>query len=83
MRVRPSFLLTSLLVTAAFVAACNRSGGAASGDGGVESDAAASDTVPATQGQSSVPQEQPTDKPMLGITAFVTTGYAEPRDTSK
>jgi hypothetical protein len=83
MRVRPSFLLSSLLVTVAFVAACNRTGGAGSGDGGVASDAAASDTVPATQGQSSVPLEQPTDKPMLGITAFVTTVYAEPRDTSK
>jgi len=55
----------------------------AGGDGGV-TDGAADDAAPVVaQGQSSVPQVQPSDKPMLGITAFVATVYAEPRDTSK
>lgn len=83
MRVRPTFLLTTFLATSFFVAACNRPGEVAGGDGGV-ADGAADDAAPhAPQGQSSVPQEQPSDKPMLGITAFVATVYAEPRDTSK
>lgn len=38
---------------------------------------------PATQGQSSVPVQQPSDQPMLGVRAFVTPVFAEPRDTSK
>ncbi len=83
MRVRPSFLLTSVLALAACVAACNRPGTADAGDGGVAADGGASDAAPAVQGQSSVPEVQPTDKPMLGITAFVATVYTEPRDTSK
>lgn len=83
MRIRLSYLLTPLLATVAFVAACNRTGDPGAGDGGLASDAAAGDAAPAAQGQSSVPLVQPTDKPMLGITAFVATVYAEPRDTSK
>jgi lipoprotein-anchoring transpeptidase ErfK/SrfK len=84
MRVRPTFLLTTILATVSLVAACHRPGEAPGGDGGVAADGAADDAGPAaTQGQSSVPQVQPSDKPMLGITAFVATVYSEPRDTSK
>ncbi|MRG92204.1 L,D-transpeptidase [Polyangium spumosum] len=61
---------------------CKRPGAAGSTDGGVADDAAV--TPQATQGQNSVPEPPaPPDKPLLGITAFVTTVYAEPRDTSK
>lgn len=81
MPVRPNLLLTTLVAISAFVAACNRPGDAGI-DGGV-ADAAAGDAAPVTQGQSSVPEVQPTDKPMLGITSFVATVYAEPRDTSR
>ena len=82
MPVRPNLLLTTLVAISALVAACNPQGNAAGVDGGV-ADAAAGDAAPVTQGQSSVPEVQPTDKPMLGITAFVATVYSEPRDTSK
>lgn len=82
MPVRPNLLLTTLVAISALVAACNPQGNAAGLDGGL-ADAAAADAAPVTQGQSSVPEVQPTDKPMLGITAFVATVYSEPRDTSK
>jgi lipoprotein-anchoring transpeptidase ErfK/SrfK len=39
--------------------------------------------VAATQGQNSVAKAQPSDEPMLGITAYVATVYEEPRDTSR
>lgn len=43
----------------------------------------ASASPAATQGHSSVPVAQPTDQPMLGIRAFVTPVFDEPRDTAK
>lgn len=66
------------------------------GDAGVDGAAAPAATVAAaeggevgspepepTQGKNTAAVHQPSDKPMLGITAFVATVYAEPRDTSR
>jgi len=75
---RPSALL-AFAVLALF--GCKRTDGAASADAGADGSAA---SAVATQGQNSVPEPPPPpDKPLLGITAFVTTVYAEPRDTSR
>jgi lipoprotein-anchoring transpeptidase ErfK/SrfK len=62
---------------------CNRGQGAADADAGA--DAGDTDASVPAQGQNSAPPEAPPDpgKPQLGITAFVATVYAEPRDTSK
>ena len=77
----------SLALVAALAAGCKRPGAAAGGDGGPgDPDAAPAPGAEAavTQGQNSVPDPPPPpDKPLLGITAFVATVYAEPRDTSK
>jgi lipoprotein-anchoring transpeptidase ErfK/SrfK len=77
----------SLTLVAALAAGCKRPGAAAGGDGGPgDPDAAPATGAEAavTQGQNSVPDPPPPpDKPLLGITAFVATVYAEPRDTSK
>jgi lipoprotein-anchoring transpeptidase ErfK/SrfK len=63
------------------LAAC-KGGAGAGADAGVEAGADAA--APAgSQGLSSVPAVLPPAMPMLGITAFVATVYAEPRDTSK
>lgn len=80
MRCYSLFAMAGLACLAAL--GCKRPGAAGSTDGGVAEDAAV--TPQATQGQNSVPEPPaPPDKPLLGITAFVTTVYAEPRDTSK
>ncbi|UQA63770.1 L,D-transpeptidase [Polyangium aurulentum] len=77
----------SLALVAALAAGCKRPGAAAGGDGGPGDPDASPPTgaeAAVTQGQNSVPDPPPpSDKPLLGITAFVTTVYAEPRDTSK
>jgi len=64
-------------------ASCKRGAAQASGvaDAGVQDDAAVAPA--ATQGMNSAPEAQPSDKPLLGITAFVATVYKEPRDTAK
>ncbi|MDI1435719.1 L,D-transpeptidase [Polyangium sorediatum] len=75
-----AFTLAGLVALAAL--GCKRPGAAAQADGGVPDDAAA--PPPVVQGENSHPDPPPPpDKPLLGITAFVTTVYAEPRDTSK
>src|SRR5829696_5444301 len=63
-------------------------GGAGAGDAGIQGDdagatAAAAPSGAPTHGKSSVAAALPASTPMLGITAFVATVYAEPRDTSK
>jgi lipoprotein-anchoring transpeptidase ErfK/SrfK len=77
------------------IAGCKRPGASSSTNGGVPEggvasasvegapEAAAAPGAAAMQGQNSVAEPAPTDKPLLGITAFVATIYAEPRDTSK
>lgn len=67
-------------------AGCKRfaPGGADAGIQGDDAGAtAAAPSGAVTQGKSSVAPELPPSTPMLGITAFVATVYAEPRDTSK
>src|SRR5262245_24833505 len=64
--------------------------GGAAGDAGAEGNAPSA-SAPAgeaqgpagAQGKNSVAQALPPSMPMLGITAFEATVYAEPRDTSK
>src|SRR5262245_60327050 len=78
-----------LLGVALAALGCKRPGTAGSADGGVESPtasasgSAAAVVAAATQGKNSVAQPLPPSTPMLGITAFVATVYAEPRDTAK
>ncbi|WP_437614997.1 L,D-transpeptidase [Sorangium sp. So ce834] len=54
--------------------------GALAGDAGAEAAAVAAEAAPAAAPAAAWP---PSDKPLLGITAFVATVYKEPRDTSK
>jgi hypothetical protein len=93
---RPAAAIVALL---ALGGGCKRLGATGSADGGTPEGGAPATTeateaapsasaaaVPAgsaTQGQNSVAPPQPTDRPLLGVTSFVTTIYAEPRDTSK
>ena len=68
---------------------CRPRAGADGADGGVaaaEGSAAGSASAPvaaAPQGVGPAAIPQPSDRPMLGVTAFVATIYKEPRDTSK
>jgi lipoprotein-anchoring transpeptidase ErfK/SrfK len=84
-RLLPSALALALVAAAA--AACHR--GVSSGaDGGVDGGplvAAATATPAAEAPPPPIPASEPpaSDKPMLGITAFVATVYKEPRDTAK
>ncbi len=73
---------TSFALLVLLALGCKRPGGAAATDGGVPDDAAVA--APTSQGQNAIPiPPPPPDKPLLGITAFVTTVYDEPRDTAK
>lgn len=92
MRTRASKAI-ALLALAALAFGCKRLGAQSSADGGVPEGGAATNAEgassgdpqapPAAQGANSVPAHAPSDKPLLGITAFVATVYEEPRDTSK
>jgi lipoprotein-anchoring transpeptidase ErfK/SrfK len=76
------------LVGALAVAGCKRPSSAAGADGGpADPDASpgtAAEAAAVSQGLNAIPlPPPPPDKPLLGITAFVTTVYAEPRDTAR
>jgi lipoprotein-anchoring transpeptidase ErfK/SrfK len=84
-RLPPSAL--ALALVAATVAACHK-GPPSAGDGGVDGGpavAAATETPAAEAPPPPIPASEPpaSDKPMLGVTAFVATVYKEPRDTAK
>ncbi|MEZ4296048.1 MAG: L,D-transpeptidase [Polyangiaceae bacterium] len=72
-------VLAALRMREARLAEISPSAGAGSGSAA----AGAVEPPKVTQGQSSVPVAQPKNEPMLGIRAFVTPVYSEPRDTSK
>src|SRR5262245_5202076 len=73
---------TALALTLALFGCRRAAPDAASADAGAEGIATgAAPAGPAGQNAAAVPQ--PSDKPMLGITAFVGTVYKEPRETSK
>jgi lipoprotein-anchoring transpeptidase ErfK/SrfK len=75
-------------VCGAGAAACHGGAGAGKGDAGADAGAQAAAApgasptaaAPATPGNAAPP---PSDKPLLGVTAFVATIYKEPRDTAK
>ncbi len=84
-RLLPSAL--ALALVAATAAACHKGapGGADGGVDGGSADAAATAIPAAEAPPPPIPASEPpaSDKPMLGVTAFVATVYKEPRDTSK
>lgn len=77
-----------LTMMAAGAGACGQ-GKKGSGDAGADAGASASGSASAEPPVSVTPveaakaAEPPSDKPLLGVTAFVTTVYKEPRDTAK
>jgi lipoprotein-anchoring transpeptidase ErfK/SrfK len=82
----------ALAVSAAAVSACARGGAAAPGDGGVEAGVAHASAPATAAGEAPTAAASPpsgtqdapaSDKPLLGVTAFVATVYKEPRDTAK
>jgi hypothetical protein len=87
---RPTSVATAMAVVAVCAlgaSACRRDGtegtvtsASASASAPTVTEAAA---PPASQGLSSVAAKAPDGRPMLGVTAFSTIVYAEPRDTSK
>jgi lipoprotein-anchoring transpeptidase ErfK/SrfK len=75
------------ILAAGLAPACRSPGGGSSAAASASASASASGapepTAAATQGLNSAPVAQPSDKPLLGIKAFVATVYAEPRDTAR
>src|SRR5689334_12407280 len=88
---RPMRFCAAVLGAALALTSCKRGdtlaggtdGGAPSASGAPSALASAGAQPASTQGQNSVAEPPPSDKPLLGITAFVATVYTEPRDTSK
>ncbi|MFT3771977.1 MAG: L,D-transpeptidase [Minicystis sp.] len=83
----------ALAVIGACAVACQKGAGTAAGDAGTDAGSrsafsgAASGSSSATEAPAPTPAsagaEPPSDKPLLGVTAFVATVYKEPRDTAK
>ncbi|APR78036.1 Hypothetical protein A7982_03383 [Minicystis rosea] len=87
---RSFFAALTISIVGAGLAACHRGAGS-SGDAGVDAGASAAATAGSASASAEAPPttpasagaEPPSDKPLIGVTAFVATVYKEPRDTAK
>jgi lipoprotein-anchoring transpeptidase ErfK/SrfK len=82
-----AWVLSAAFAVAAGAVACRRgdagAGAEASGSAPVDATSASAPAAAVTFGKNAVAAPMPEGRPMLGVTAFVTIVFAEPRDTSK